>query len=286
MARYTAKFKKKRQPEPRERISTPASMHDPNVFAGTIGPWPKPAQQAAPAPASPARPALGFVPDAAYQQQIGLNERQRGETYARYGNPGLGADNWQQGLQAQGWNQQQMFKAQHGVEGERLAQQYGLQQGYDTDPFSLAKQMERSYQEAQTGTTNSAQGHLYSGSLGTERAYNENRYQQGRHDLQQNYETGLRGISDYATQALSALDQGDVDAYSAALERMVSSEPTPMAEQPSGSAADSPTQSMQGYAAKLAKDYMKSGYRSGTRWRWIIDQLGYDPRQGKKLVFR
>jgi hypothetical protein len=197
---------------------------------------PKPPARPAPPPYQPPTPAT--TPDATYQGQSALNLRNRQDVLTRYGNP-----------------QAQDFRSRYGQEGENLARQYGFE-GYDS-PLSLARQMEASYQTAKLATQQSsaARGQYYSTAYDQYQGENERNYNVQQSQLQQNYQAGLGKISEAATEGLGALEQGDIDAYQAWVDRMIATTPQPVAKPPAAAAATrvNPMQTQSHAAAGLRR---------------------------------
>ena len=205
---------------------------------------------------------------------------------AQYGNPSLGPN--------------APFAQRYGQEGQQLATQYGLTPGYQTDPYSLAKQLEQTYQQSRLGTMGqmAGRGQYYSTAYDAAQQANQTNFAQGQSDLQKQYQQGLTGITSEATERLGALDQERLGAFQSAMDRMVSQ--TPGARQP----LTQPVTAAQkaAYAKQLAayrkqvstgraqtrarRQYTQKGHQKGKQWKAIIKQLGYDPRKGGKLRFR
>jgi soluble cytochrome b562 len=220
-----------------------------------------------PTPPAPPPPYVSPQPqaDPGYQQRLAFSAGQRPGVYAQLGNPAIAPG-------------QGTFAQRYGTRGESLARQYGFEAGYQTDPYSLAKQLEKSYQESRAVTSGgyAGRGQLYSTAYEAAQKENEGRYSQGAAELQGQYQKGLQSITDQATEALSALDQGDLDAYQSALDRIAGTEPPPV--QPPDT---------KGYGRQLARYFVRSGTAMhGPQWREVIDALGYDPRKRGKRGLR
>ena len=114
--------------------------------------------------------------------------------------------------------------------GQNLAlqQQYGF--GADqSNPFSVARQLERQYGQRKAGTQNSyaAQGQLYAGSLSDAKGADRYDYEQSQDSALRDYQAKLAGLSSQGVQAQDQYEQGSADAYAQRLQDALSQAPDP-----------------------------------------------------------
>lgn len=268
MATYTAKKVASFKPAPKASIPKAPTVLKTKQRAAKFGPAKitptapassayKPLSGFTP-PAAPASPAAPAAPtpqaqpfDAAYEDQVGLANRQYGQTVA-------GID-YQQG---------------------QVKRQFGFDD--PSDPFNAMAMLTRAYQQGQRRTLNTA-GNVYSSAHLRNTGANQFQYMQSENDLRTKYQEALHALEQQRGQAGIDRDTVVGNAKLDALGR------APRAEDP-GPAAQAPqaakphpvvTQTQQ-----LAQRLWASGKRSGPKWRDIKSILGYDPRQGGGLKFK
>jgi hypothetical protein len=113
-------------------------------------------------------------------------------------------------------------------QGLALQQQYGF--GADqSNPFSVARQLERSYGQRRMGTETSAAagGHLYDGSLSTQKSADRYDYEQSQDSALRDYQAKLAGLTSEGVQAQDQYEQGTADAYAQRLQDALSQPPDP-----------------------------------------------------------
>jgi hypothetical protein len=162
-----------------------------------------------------------------------------------------------------------------GYEQTMLGQESGFnaQGGLDpSNPYSVAANLQRRYQQGQRGTTNSmaAAGQLYSGAHGrnlAEGTYQYNRsYDSARRDAQRGY----LGLAQQRQQATYSRDSDLNSAYSDRLGRITTADTTPTA--PTAPTLVHPTKTTSHAAAGLTRigTNLYVGPQ-GTQWKRIAD---------------
>ena len=113
-------------------------------------------------------------------------------------------------------------------QGLALEQQYGF--GTDTsNPFSVARQLERGYQQRRAGTQNSyaAAGQLYAGSQNDALGADRMDYEQSQDAAMREYLSQKASLASQGTQAQNAYSQNQASAYAEALQAALNQPPDP-----------------------------------------------------------
>lgn len=143
------------------------------------------------------------------------------------------------------------------IAGRRLAlkQQYGI--GDDSNPYSLARQLETQYKQNTTGTNNSyaASGQLYAGSLTNAQNANRSNFGQAQDSLLRQYQAADAGLT--AEQLAAERRQRDTvaDAEATRLEDALNTPVDPAEAAPVPEAAKALLQRLQ----QRAQDAKKAG---------------------------
>lgn len=196
---------------PGRPVAGPGAQQPKGVYAPQKPKTPKPPPPSTAGPAAPAETAMPW--NSKYEQTVG-------EANRKYLNTISNLD----------------------LSEQATKQEYGLDSGfndYKSNPYSRASALEKSYETANRGTTNSAGLQLYAGSTSNRLGQNRATRDLNWNNLNSEYQTALGGITAERVKAKEAQREADQEAYWNRVREAEETEPSAEAA-PADSGGDGP----------------------------------------------